>query len=102
MERKPLCLFPADRGRCCVRCLFLPFFFFFFVVQVRSIARASTTGHGTNIITGVAVGMKSTFVPVVAVSVAVVSAYVRRSNFLLGCVVAFVCPRVLGTLCIWG
>ncbi|TMW66093.1 hypothetical protein Poli38472_003858 [Pythium oligandrum] len=42
---------------------------------VRSIAKASTTGHGTNIITGVAVGMKSTVVPTVMVSIAVISAY---------------------------
>lgn len=42
---------------------------------VRSIAEASTTGHGTNIITGVAVGMKSTVIPCVTVSVAVISAY---------------------------
>lgn len=42
---------------------------------VRSIAEASTTGHGTNIITGVAVGMKSTVIPSITVSFAVVSAY---------------------------
>uniref|UniRef100_M4BX10 H(+)-exporting diphosphatase n=1 Tax=Hyaloperonospora arabidopsidis (strain Emoy2) TaxID=559515 RepID=M4BX10_HYAAE len=42
---------------------------------VRSIAKASTTGHGTNIITGVAVGMKSTVVPTLMVCVAVISAY---------------------------
>jgi H(+)-translocating pyrophosphatase len=42
---------------------------------VRSIAAASTTGHGTNIITGVAVGMKSTVIPVLSVSVAVLAAY---------------------------
>lgn len=42
---------------------------------VRSIAEASTTGHGTNIITGVAVGMKSTVIPCVTVSVAVIAAY---------------------------
>ena len=42
---------------------------------VRSIAAASTTGHGTNIITGVAVGMKSTVVPTVMVSIAVLTAY---------------------------
>jgi H+-translocating diphosphatase len=42
---------------------------------VRSIAAASTTGHGTNIIAGVAVGMSSTLVPVVMVSVSVLSAY---------------------------
>ena len=42
---------------------------------VRSIAAASLTGHGTNIIQGVAVGMTSTAIPVLMVSVAVVSAY---------------------------
>jgi inorganic pyrophosphatase len=42
---------------------------------VRDIAQASQTGHGTNIITGVAWGMKSAVAPVCAVSVAVVSAY---------------------------
>lgn len=42
---------------------------------VRSIAAASTTGHGTNIITGVAVGMKSTVVPSIAVSIAVITTY---------------------------
>ncbi|DAZ94687.1 TPA: hypothetical protein N0F65_000002 [Lagenidium giganteum] len=42
---------------------------------VRSIAKASTTGHGTNIITGVAVGMKSTVVPTLMVSMSVIAAY---------------------------
>jgi len=42
---------------------------------VRSIAEASTTGHGTNIIVGIAVGMKSTFVPTVTVAIAVLTAY---------------------------
>ncbi|CAK4613512.1 unnamed protein product [Aphanomyces euteiches] len=42
---------------------------------VRSIAKASTTGHGTNIITGVAVGMKSTVVPTIMVSFSVIAAY---------------------------
>jgi inorganic pyrophosphatase len=42
---------------------------------VQSIAEASTTGHGTNIIVGVSVGMKATFVPTVTVAVAVLMAY---------------------------
>jgi H+-translocating diphosphatase len=42
---------------------------------VRSIAAASVTGHGTNIITGVAVGMQSTAIPVLMVSFAVLSSY---------------------------
>jgi len=37
--------------------------------------QSCTTGHGTNIITGIAVGMKSTVVPCFAVSAAVLSAY---------------------------
>jgi len=42
---------------------------------VQSIAEASTTGHGTNIIVGVSVGMKATFVPTIAVAIAVLTAY---------------------------
>mmetsp|Transcript_13715 Transcript_13715/g.27387 ORF Transcript_13715/g.27387 Transcript_13715/m.27387 type:complete len:865 (+) Transcript_13715:96-2690(+) len=42
---------------------------------VRSIAEASTTGHGTNIIVGISVGMKATAIPTLAVAVAVLTAY---------------------------
>ena len=42
---------------------------------VREIAAASLTGHGTNIITGMSVGMKSTVIPVLAVSVGVIASY---------------------------
>eukprot|EP00241_Pyramimonas_parkeae_P017767 CAMPEP_0114292836 /NCGR_PEP_ID=MMETSP0059-20121206/9277_1 /TAXON_ID=36894 /ORGANISM="Pyramimonas parkeae, Strain CCMP726" /LENGTH=837 /DNA_ID=CAMNT_0001414517 /DNA_START=70 /DNA_END=2583 /DNA_ORIENTATION=+ len=42
---------------------------------VRAIAEASTTGHGTNIIAGVALGLESTAAPVVVISAAVCSAY---------------------------
>merc|ERR1740124_1814517 len=42
---------------------------------VQSIAEASTTGHGTNIIVGISVGMKATAIPTLAVAVAVLTAY---------------------------
>merc|ERR1740121_3483911 len=42
---------------------------------VQSISEASTTGHGTNIIVGISVGMKATFVPNIAVAIAVLTAY---------------------------
>lgn len=42
---------------------------------VRTLALASSTGHGTNIIAGVSLGLESTALPVLVISVSIVSAY---------------------------
>jgi K(+)-stimulated pyrophosphate-energized sodium pump len=42
---------------------------------VRSIAKASVTGHGTNVIQGLAVGMEATTLPVVAIVIATLASF---------------------------
>jgi len=42
---------------------------------VQSIAHSSQTGHATNIITGLSVGLESTGLPVIVISIAIISAY---------------------------
>lgn len=42
---------------------------------VRTIAKASETGHGTNVIAGLAVGMRSTALPVMVIVLGMLSAY---------------------------
>ncbi|KAL8033660.1 hypothetical protein ABFX02_13G174100 [Erythranthe guttata] len=42
---------------------------------VRTLALASTTGHGTNIIAGVGLGLESTALPVLVISTSIIAAY---------------------------
>lgn len=43
--------------------------------SIRRLAQASTTGHGTNIIAGLAISMKSTFAPILLISAGILFAY---------------------------
>jgi K(+)-stimulated pyrophosphate-energized sodium pump len=55
---------------------------------VKSIASASRTGHATNIIEGLAVGMQATALPVIVIAVGIVGAYYTAGQELFGIGVA--------------
>jgi K(+)-stimulated pyrophosphate-energized sodium pump len=55
---------------------------------VKSIAEASQTGHATNIIAGLAVGMRATAAPVITIAVGIVGAYYVAGHELYGIGVA--------------
>jgi K(+)-stimulated pyrophosphate-energized sodium pump len=48
---------------------------------VRSVALASTTGHGTNVIQGLAVSMEATALPVLVISVGIIVTYMSAGLF---------------------
>ncbi len=48
---------------------------------VRSIALASTTGHGTNIIQGLAISMEATALPVIVICIGILVAYLNANIF---------------------
>ena len=55
---------------------------------VKDIAKASQTGHATNIISGLAVGMQATALPVVVIATGIVGAYYAAGENLYGIGVA--------------
>jgi K(+)-stimulated pyrophosphate-energized sodium pump len=57
-------------------------------LPVKQIARSSQTGHATNIIAGLAVGMQATALPVVVIATGIVGAYYIAGSALLGIGVA--------------
>jgi K(+)-stimulated pyrophosphate-energized sodium pump len=48
---------------------------------VKSVAAASTTGHGTNIIQGLAISMEATALPVLVISGGIIAAYIAAGLF---------------------
>ena len=48
---------------------------------VKSVAEASTTGHGTNVIQGLAVSMESTALPVLLISIAIIASFLQAGLF---------------------
>jgi K(+)-stimulated pyrophosphate-energized sodium pump len=55
---------------------------------VKSIAEASQTGHATNIIAGLAVGMRATALPVITIAAGIIGAYYAAGSQLFGIGVA--------------
>lgn len=48
---------------------------------VRSISKASESGHGTNVILGLSVGMEATFLPVIIIGAGIIASYVLANVY---------------------
>jgi K(+)-stimulated pyrophosphate-energized sodium pump len=64
---------------------------------VQSIAKASETGHGTNVIVGMSVGMESTALPVVTVSLALLLSFLAGTRALAGTDISTTLAGLYGT-----
>ncbi len=64
-------------GLLCAYCIVLitQYYTDYIYEPVKKISRASRTGHGTNIIAGIAVGMESTALPAITISISLFVSY---------------------------
>jgi H(+)-translocating pyrophosphatase len=73
-----LCFFACSVIGVCVSFLFViitQYYTDYNFGPVQSIAKSSQMGHATNIITGLSVGLESTGLPVIVISIAIISSY---------------------------
>ena len=64
----------------CFKKLITQYYTDYTYAPVKRIARASKTGHGTNIIAGMSVGMESTGMPVIVIAISLFTSYTLGST----------------------